>query len=88
MEITKISCISKKKKKKKKSINDAKKFSEYFQAIDDPNDRFYQADEDVLYFNERYMQGELQIMFDELNLPITITKTRLFKYTEYFTTKK
>ena len=36
---------------KKCSIN-AKMFSEYFQAISDPNDRFYQPDEDILYFNE------------------------------------
>ena len=49
---------------------DAKKFSEYFQSISDPNDRFYQPDEDTLYFNEIYMQGELQVMFEELNLPI------------------
>ena len=40
-------------------------FSEYFQAVNNPNDRFYQADEDVLDFNERYMQGEFQVMFDE-----------------------
>ena len=33
-------------------------FSEYFKSINDPNDRFYQADEDVLFFNERYLKGE------------------------------
>ena len=33
---------------------------------------FYQPDEDILYFNERYAQGELQVMFEELNLPISI----------------
>ena len=32
---------------------------------------FYQPDEDILYFNERYVNGELQIMFDELNMPIS-----------------
>ena len=36
-----------------------KRFSEYFQAINNPNDRFYQPDEDILYFNERYVNGEL-----------------------------
>ena len=56
----------------KKCSIDAKRFSEYFQAISDPNDRFYQADEDILYFNERYMQGELQVMFEELNLLISV----------------
>ena len=55
---------------------DAKKFSEYFQSISDPNDRFYQPDEDILYFNERYMQGELQVMFEELNLPISLEEIK------------
>ncbi|MCG8046921.1 MAG: reverse transcriptase family protein [Candidatus Thiodiazotropha taylori] len=54
----------------------ADKFSEYFQAINDPNDRFYQADEDILYFNERYVKGELQVMFDELNVPISIEEIK------------
>ncbi|MCG8076814.1 MAG: hypothetical protein JAY75_11300 [Candidatus Thiodiazotropha taylori] len=44
---------------KTKCTIDAKRFSEYFHAISDPNDRFYQPDEDILYFNERYIQGEL-----------------------------
>ena len=30
----------------------SEKFAEYFQAINNPNDTFYQADEDILYFNE------------------------------------
>ena len=42
-----------------------KRFSEYFQAISDPNDRFYQPNEDILFLKE------LQIMFEELNLPIS-----------------
>ena len=32
---------------------------------------FFQADEDVQYFNERYINGEFQIMFDELNADIS-----------------
>ena len=51
-------------------------FSEYFQSISDPNDRFYQADEDVLFFNERYLKGEIQIMFDELNVTTSLEKIR------------
>ncbi|MEW8548380.1 MAG: reverse transcriptase family protein, partial [Candidatus Thiodiazotropha sp.] len=47
-------------------------FSEYFQAINNPSDRFYQADEDILFFNERYLKGEFQIMFDELNVEISL----------------
>ena len=61
---------------KKKCSIDANKFSEYFQAISDPNDRFYQADEAILYFNERYLQGELQVMFEELNVPISLEQMK------------
>ena len=28
---------------------------------------FFQVDDDILYYNERYVRGEFQIMFDELN---------------------
>ena len=31
---------------------------------------FFQPDEDILLFNERYLQGELQCMFKELNVSI------------------
>ena len=51
-------------------------FSEYFKPINDPNDRFYQADEDVLCFNEQYLRGEIQVMFEELNVPITVEEIR------------
>lgn len=43
----------------------AKQFAEYFKAINDPDGRFFQVDEDILFFNERYVKGEFQIMFDE-----------------------
>ena len=29
-----------------------------------------QVDDEILYFNERYVRGEFQIMFDELNREI------------------
>ena len=48
----------------------AKHFAQYFQSINDPQDQFYQADEDVLAFNERFLNDETQIMFDELNVNI------------------
>ena len=35
--------------------------------INNPTDHFYQADEDVVFFNDRYVNGEFQIMFEELN---------------------
>ena len=34
-------------------------------------DRFYQVDDDILYFNERYVRGEFQTMFNELNTEIS-----------------
>ena len=61
--------------KPKTSIS-AKKFAEYFQAINDPNDKFYQADDDILQFNEFYLKGELQIMFEELNEPISMEEIK------------
>ena len=39
--------------------------------LNDPSDSFYQADDDVIFFNERYVKGKFQIMFDELNLAIS-----------------
>ena len=50
---------------------DAKRFAEYFQSVSASDDRFYQPDEDIIYFNERYVQGEFQVMFEQLNLPIS-----------------
>ena len=47
------------------------KFSRYFKAINDPNDRFFQADDDIIYFNEHIAQKELEILFNELDLPFT-----------------
>ena len=35
----------------------------YFKAVNNPEDKFYQADEDVLEFNERYLDGELYRIF-------------------------
>ncbi len=32
---------------------------------------FYQPDEDILYFNERYLNEEFQVMFDDLNVEIS-----------------
>ena len=46
-------------------------FAEYFKAINDPDDVFFQADEDTVLFNERYVKGEFQVMFDELNIVIS-----------------
>ena len=40
---------------------------ELFQAINNPTDHFHQADEDIVFFNDKYVNGEFQIMFEELN---------------------
>ena len=57
---------------KHKCSIDASKFSEY---IVDPNDRFYQY-EAILYFNERYVKGEFQVMFEELDIPISFEEIK------------
>ena len=46
-------------------------FAAYFQAINNPDSSFYQADDDVIDFNERYLESETQIMFEELDIDIT-----------------
>ena len=50
----------------------AQKFYEYFKSVNDPNSVFHQADEDVIYFNERFINSELQVVFSELDREITL----------------
>ena len=40
------------------------KFEEYFKFVNNPSDPFYTPDEDVMNFNERYVNEEFGIMFD------------------------
>lgn len=54
----------------------SKHFADYFRAINDPETRFFQADEDVLIYNERYLKGELGVMFQELDVEISLTEIR------------
>ena len=49
-------------------------FEEYFKAVNNPDDPFYLPDEDVIYFNERYVNNEFSIMFEELNLNFSQTE--------------
>ena len=51
-------------------------FADYFKAINNPDSRFFQADDDLLLFNERYVEGELQIMFHELDAEISVSEIR------------
>lgn len=59
-----------------KKVN-SQQFAKYFKAINDPESRvFFQADEDVLYYNERYVKGELEVMFQELDVRISLREIR------------
>ena len=51
-------------------------FYVYFKTIIDPYSVFYQADEDIIHFNERFFEvrSELQVMFNELDDEITINE--------------
>ena len=50
---------------------DTSDFYEYFKAVNNPDSIFFQPDEDTIHFNERYLNGEFQIMFTELDSRIT-----------------
>ena len=52
----------------------ANQFARYFKSINDPDSVFYQADEDILFFNERYVNGEIHVMFGELDVEISNTE--------------
>ena len=41
----------------------AQKFKEYFKSISDSSTPHYLADEDILQFNDRFLNSEVQIMF-------------------------
>jgi hypothetical protein len=49
-------------------------FAEYFSSINNPDDPFFQVDDDVAYFVDRYVDGDLQIMFAELNVDIDLSE--------------
>ena len=63
---------------RKSAVNSlsADMFADYFKAINDPNDVFFHPDEDVLIFNERYVKGEFQVMFDKLNENLSESEIR------------
>ena len=49
-------------------------FERYFNSVSNPDDPFFTPDEDILYFNERYVHNEFQIMFEELNQSFLMKK--------------
>ena len=57
--------------KKSKCNLTSRDFQTYFKSVNDPESTFYQPDDDVLYCNDRYLNGELDVMFTELNLQFT-----------------
>ena len=46
-------------------------FEAYFRSVNNPKSKFFTPDDDVLDFIERYENNEINIMFSELNVPIT-----------------
>ena len=50
----------------------ANNFYDYFTAINNPDDRFFQPDDDIIYLNERIVKDEFQVMFQELDVDISI----------------
>ena len=52
-------------------------FTNYFRAVNNPDDPFFTTDDDVTDLFERYIQGEVQVMFDELNIPISLEEVKL-----------
>ena len=64
------SAYTKRISKTKANVN-ISTFEKCFKSINNPESNFYQPDEDVLYFNSRIIDRELQVMFDELNIPFS-----------------
>ena len=58
-----------------KKVN-SQQFANYFKAINGPKSSFFQADEDVLYYNERHVKRELEVMFQELDIRISLSEIR------------
>jgi len=49
--------------KKSKCNLTTRDFQTYFKSVNYPESICYQPDDDVLYFNDRYLNGELDVMF-------------------------
>ena len=47
-------------------------FERYFKAVNNPEDRFFIPDDDVLHFIDRYERNEFRVLFDELNLQLSL----------------
>lgn len=71
MEGVKRFCLFKDDSKSKITTSD---FKPYLKSVNDPECVFDQADYDVLYFNERYLNDEIDVMFMEINLSFSTEK--------------
>ena len=45
-------------------------FAEYFKSINNPDSVFFQPDEDILYFQQRFLDSEIQVMFSVLDVEV------------------
>ena len=54
----------------------SEEFEVYFKGLSDPDDPFYVADDDIKQCNEQYERDELQILFEELNVPNEMEELR------------
>lgn len=44
----------------------------FFKNVNSPEDPFYTADEDVVNYVNQFQQGELQVMFNELDVEFSV----------------
>ena len=47
-----------------------------YKAVNSPDSHFYVPDDDIVLMNDRYIRGELDVMFDELSVPLTRDEIR------------
>ena len=47
-------------------------FEENLKAVNNPEDPFFQVDEDIVHFNERFVRDEFQVMFHELDSDVSL----------------
>ena len=59
---------------RKESGVSANNFYDYFKAINNSNDRLFQPDDEIIYFNKRIVKDEFQVMFHELDVEISMGK--------------
>ncbi|KAL4240483.1 hypothetical protein ACF0H5_001275 [Mactra antiquata] len=51
-------------------------FEQYFKSVNNPDSQFFTPDEDIVNFIDRYEQNEYNIMFEELNMTISLLEVQ------------